>query len=180
MSEGQAPVGKRPDLVLGVDPGLYGGFALVRVEHEGDRLVFRLYDNWPMPTRVMKTKPWGFDREIDLLNLQGRLGKMVQDHGRLVMAVERQLWLPGQGVRSTFRTGFNMGMLVGLLGCYASHMVPFTPAGWKKLLGLGKSKRQSIERASYVFGVRADILTDGEAEAGLIAYAALGRIHHVF
>ena len=62
--------------------------------------------------------------------------------------------MPGQGVRSTFTTGYGYGVWVGIMGALQMPYTPIRPAVWKKAFSLGKDKEASRHRAMQLFPAR--------------------------
>ena len=87
--------------------------------------------------------------------------------------VERQQSMPGQGVASSFLTGQNYGILIGVLAGLRY------PAVWKRLTGAPKDKKLVRQRASEIFPNNAEdwrfARDDGLAEAAMIAEYGLRK-----
>jgi crossover junction endodeoxyribonuclease RuvC len=151
-------------IILGVDPGLNGGLALVRVDVAGgvDLLAVR-----ETPTTGEKAK-----RRIDV----PRVLEFVRSPGRTPdhAFIERAQAMPDQGASS----GFIYGRAVGALeACVEGLMVPHTiieSAAWKKAHGLIKrEKEDSRQRAIKLFPRSRGFerkLDHNRAEAALIAW----------
>ena len=152
-------------IIIGIDPGLDGGIAIL--------------DSRATPiVEIMPTLGTG-RREIDVGRLVERFSYFVDPHHAMI---ERQQAMPKQGVASTFRTGENYGLLIGIL---AGLQIPYTivpPRTWQKVMldGVGKiretPKAASIFRAQQLFPNvnlkatdRCRKCHDGMAEALLIA-----------
>ena len=96
----------------------------------------------------------------------------------LVM-IEKQQSFPGQGVSSTFSTGFGYGLWLGLLNAAGIAYEEVRPAAWTKSMlsgSTGKGKGAHILAAKRVFpGIdlrrseRARVDDDGIADAALLA-----------
>ena len=164
--------GFRPSCYLGVDPGLKGGLALVGIDVGDGRGV--LLGCLDMP--LVKAFEFGFEREIDVLPIRKWISGMQVRHGMFPAVVERQLWLPGQGARQTFRTAFNFGVLVSAIRGECSFAVSAMPNVWKGRLGLGRSKSESLKRFGAVFPDVEEKVGDGVAEAALMAWSHLTDI----
>jgi hypothetical protein len=149
-----------PDLVLGVDPGLGGAFALY------DPHAQALIAVEDMPTHEIRGK-----RHLDVYGLAQKIEKWA---GRTRFAIiEEVKSAPHQGVASTFKFGFVTGVVTGII---AAHYIPsktIPPAVWKLALGLPHGKDASRKRASEMFPRQADLFSrskdDGRAEALLLA-----------
>ena len=85
--------------------------------------------------------------------------------------------MPGQGVVSTFRFGYNAGILLGVLEAHRIQVLRVNPSSWKSALNLSSNKKDSLKLAIKKFPIYkayfARMKDDGRAEAALIAsYAA--------
>lgn len=90
--------------------------------------------------------------------------------------VEAQQAMPGQGVSSTFKTGYGFGIYIGILGALALPYTVVRAANWKKTMMAdmaGKDKGGSIVRALQIDPTLHDHLKrkkdHGRADAYLIA-----------
>jgi crossover junction endodeoxyribonuclease RuvC len=151
---------------LGIDPGLGGGFALIETK-EGAPPAFVA----GLRTPVIRHKGKGLVDARELL-------VWLTDLGRIDQAVIEQVAArPGQGVTSAFTFGRATGAIETLAQLMAETVVWTTPSVWKKDLGLGTEKRDSLDLCRLRFGdaftFRA-ISDDGVAEAALLAYHAAG------
>ena len=181
-------------VVLGFDPGLSGGLALIKVtKHPMDgRFIYTVLsghrlpirdDDWgwlPVPSRGTKSKV------LSTLRLQTILSKVIDPlvrgpihHKRFITVIERQQEVfskTGSRIaRGGFLSGFNYGMLVKTVDDWAmSKGVQFfvSPSSWKKDFGVPADKGQSRALACYTFDSdehwprQAD---EGIAEAALLA-----------
>jgi crossover junction endodeoxyribonuclease RuvC len=142
--------------ILGIDPGLSGGLALL---HSG-----AIIQAAAMP--VVKVAGKG---EIDL----ARLGALLRDWAPSHAWVEQQQSMPRQGVASSFRTGQNYGALLGFLQASGVPVTVARPAVWKRAMGVPSDKAAAVAIASRLLPSsshwwprRGD---DGIAEAALLA-----------
>ncbi len=151
---------------LGIDPGLGGGFALIETK-EGAPPAF--IDG--LRTPVIRHKGKGLVDARELLVWLTDLGWIDQ------AVIEQVSARPGQGVTSAFTFGRATGAIETLAQLMAETVVWTTPSVWKKDLGLGTEKRDSLDLCRLRFGdaftFRA-ISDDGVAEAALLAYHAAG------
>lgn len=115
--------------VLGIDPGLDGGWAV----YQEKRLIVH-----SMPTRSGPKS----GREIDVTELHYRLHSL----GIELAAVELVHSMPAQGVRSVFTFGRNYGATLAVLELLGIPIQHVTPQRWKKdiLAGLGTDKSAAI------------------------------------
>lgn len=141
--------------ILGIDPGLTGGLALLC----GDALMAV-----PMPVLTLN-----YRGEINLAELRRILGQWEPTHAW----IEKQQAMPRQGVSSSFRTGQNYGDLRGFL---LASLIPFyevRPAAWKKVMNVPADKAAAVAIASRMYPAYSHLWSrrkdDGIAEAALIA-----------
>jgi crossover junction endodeoxyribonuclease RuvC len=86
--------------------------------------------------------------------------------------IEESQAMPGQGVRSTWTTGYGYGLWLGVLGALGLAHTRIRPAVWKRRLGLTSDKEQARLRAQQLFP-SADLRRKrdhGRAEALLLAW----------
>jgi hypothetical protein len=136
---------------MGIDPGIDGYLCMI----DGDQPEF-----WPMPTRP-GTKG-GEERDLDDVALFNLLS--TQNHSLDILVVEEQQGWPGtgprcvacrkprqmQGVASTFKTGKNYGIIVGMARALGLPLVIVEPEKWKPVWGLTKDKAMSIAKAQFL------------------------------
>lgn len=150
-------------VVLGVDPGLSGAFALY-TPASGDLAVF------DMPVFIL-SRGGKAKREGDAVGL----ARLIDAAGPIAHAyVEAVGAMPGQGVSSVFAFGRVFGLALGIL---AANFIPHTliqPQRWKRALGVPADKDGARARASQLLpahaGLWSRVKDDGRAEAALIAY----------
>lgn len=153
--------------VVGIDPGLSGGIAIL----EGGRL-----QCWPTPTRTAGPKR-SFDERpmVDLLRSRRRTIRL--------LALEQVGARPGQGVTSMFRFGEGYGLWRGLLWALEIPHLLVRPQAWKQtvLTGTPKDKAAAVAwvqrhhpEASLKATPRSRTPHDGMADAACLAeYARL-------
>lgn len=159
-------------LVIGVDPGLSGAIAFLDTG-SGDLTVF------DMPTEMIpgivrrKTGPKrGLARRIDLYGL----ARIIDERAAEVSgaAIEQVNSMPGQGIATTMKLGFNFGAAAATV---AASFIPITfvrPHDWKKEFSLKSGEKTAsricaarlFPRYAGLFGFAKD---DGRAEAALLA-----------
>lgn len=142
--------------ILGVDPGLGGGLALIDPSKTEKPRVFGM----PVLTKKGTKK-----RHIDLESLKTLIDMYA--HEIHFMVIEDVHSMPNQGVASMFTFGKVFGIVIGMV---AGHGIPIhyaQPQVWKGLMGLSSNKKEAIQKAFKMFGL-VDI-NDGMAEAALIA-----------
>lgn len=145
--------------VCGIDPGLTGGITFI----EGDEVsAYRT----PVVT-VQKKKILNLVRIVDYLKL------FEPD----MVYIEKQQSMPRQGVASTFKTGLNYGLYLGLFVALDLEYIEVRAAKWKKDLNVSSDKDLARARASYLLPQASTSwelkCEDGVAESALIAYWGL-------
>ena len=146
-------------LVLGIDPGSTGGLAVV--ENNLNTLP-QLTLAIKMPTVNIYGK-----KIIDTKKIAKELNNYVID----VSIIEKVHAMPRQGVTSSFQFGRSFGGIETLCYLYSKRVDYVAPAVWKKSLGLGPSKRESLDLARLKFGdskLWSIKSNDGIAEAALL------------
>lgn len=149
---------------LGIDPGLTGALALI----SNDGFV-EVID---MPKAKERHGKESRDR-ICSHSLRDELLIMQNTHGKIrVAVVELTGPMPKQGVTSVYRFGYGNGQIDGVLAALCIPTEYVRPQVWKKALGLGADKAQSLALARAKWPT-ADSFTlkkhDGRAEAALLA-----------
>lgn len=143
--------------IVGVDPGLTGALCLYNTEKE---LIF--IEDMPV-----------VDGRIDAHAFWKIFVRWSQKRVVDLAAVEVQQAFPKQGVSSSFRTGMNYGIILGVL---AAHFIPVvfpSPSKWTADLKVGRDKdkhrrlvMETWPRSAGLFARKKD---DGRADAALIA-----------
>ncbi len=158
-----------PDFILGVDPGIGGGFGLYDVRHPESSQVF------DMPLKSGAVCP------ISMHKLVARLTPAVGMYGRFSVhaAVENVHSRPRQA--GAFNFGLSTGIIHGVLAANGIPMALISPSLWKVKMGLQRSPDESAnatkdrarELAAKLFPNLADQFKrkkdDGRAEALLLA-----------
>ena len=158
-------------IVLGIDPGLAGGIAVVKGTRGAPALIAVI----DIPTSGADAK-----RRVDPIAVI----RFIQEHNPDFAVIERAQAMPDQGSSS----GFSYGRAVGYLECCVLGMeIPLEivePRAWKKTHGLSgrgpdgtklsspEVKEQSRQKALLLFpgsSFFARKLDHGRAEAALIA-----------
>lgn len=148
-------------IIIGIDPGLSGAFAV----YSGDRLLH--VEDLP----VLEFKRNGKNkRDLDV----SRLAKRIQGWAPSKAIVEKVGAMPGQGVSSVFSFGKTYGAILGILGALEVPVDLVAPQVWKKKLGVPAGKDGARARASQLIPAGAEFWPlkkhDGRAESALIAY----------
>lgn len=151
---------------LGIDPGLGGGLALIETK-EGAPPAFIAGIRVP----VVRHRGKGMVDARELLVWLTDLGWIDQ------AVIEQVSARPGQGVTSAFTFGRSTGAVETLAQLMAETVIWTAPSVWKKDLGLGTEKRDSLDLCRLRFGTAftfTALSDDGVAEAALLAYHAAG------
>ncbi len=143
-------------IVLGFDPGINGGMALVS---NGDSC----------ESKLMPTMGEGAQRTIDVSSI----ARWLKSHHIDFAVVEQVNGVPKWGFRN-FRFGMTYGALLATLQLEKVPFETVRPTVWKKALRLSKSKEDARRRAIELFPRAASqfarkTVDDGRAEAALIA-----------
>lgn len=145
--------------VCGIDPGLTGGITFI----QGDEVSAH---RTPVVT-VKKKKILNLVRIVDYLKL------FEPD----MVYIEKQQSMPRQGVASTFKTGFNYGLYLGLFVALDLKYTEVRAVKWKKDLNVSSDKDLARAKASYLLPQASHCwelkCEDGVAESALIAYWGL-------
>jgi crossover junction endodeoxyribonuclease RuvC len=152
-------------MILGIDPGQSGAFALYNPKHERVAVL-------DMPTLSI-TVNQSVKKMIDLSAIK----EWLLCHEMLIAHVimEKPTAMPKQGITSAFNFGWTNGGLTGLIvGALAVRLTLIAPATWKKSMKLTADKDACRLRASQLFPNDADKWTrkkdDGRAEAAMLAW----------
>lgn len=150
-------------LVLGIDPGASGGFAVV-TRASG---VFSVFDARAPMLFEGRTRP--------ALNTP-KMDEWLSDVRRFQVGVIEEVHaMPKQGVSSSFQFGRMYGAAESLMMAHCPRWEYVSPRRWKQDMGLTSDKRQSIDAATALFGLETAKLfwprrkDEGVAEAALIA-----------
>ncbi len=151
--------------VIGIDPGFYGAIAFFK---EG-RLNYIL--DMPIIKESGKTN----------LNIPAIQVSFQESHVPDVIAyVENVHAMPGQGVTSMFRFGYQIGALHALIVGMGWNLKTVSPQSWKKEFGLiGRPKEAALEQAIKLFPSQTSFFSckkdTGRADAALIGYYGILR-----
>ncbi|HQA87946.1 MAG TPA: hypothetical protein PLW18_02675 [Candidatus Dojkabacteria bacterium] len=110
-------------MYCGIDPGKKGGIALIK---DG---------------KIIGTSPMLVNYEINQYLLEA--SNMAQNG--TIYVIEKVGSMPGQGVASMFKFGFNTGYLYGCLHTLKQKVVEVSPLQWKKHFGIPGKKKDPIE-----------------------------------
>jgi len=152
--------------VLGIDPGIHGGLAIVDVV---DGTAPRLVDAIDIPTIGAGAK-----ERVDVLALRTWIFTHTLQHA----VIERAQAMPKQGASSGFKYGRATGAIEAVIACCGIPLTIIEPSAWKKFHQLrGGEKEASRQRALMLFPAAHALLArrkdHGRAEAALIALAGM-------
>jgi crossover junction endodeoxyribonuclease RuvC len=152
--------------VLGIDPGIHGGCAVITVNNGAAAV---LVDAIDIPVTGVGAK-----ERVDVLALCAWIRRHQPDEAM----VERAQAMPKQGASSGFKYGRATGALEAALACCEIPMTIIEPTMWKKAHHLrGSEKEASRQRALQLFPAAHSLFArkkdHGRAEAALIALAGI-------
>lgn len=151
--------------ILGIDPGVKGGIALLSLE----RGLIEVLD---MPSAVVRVGKGNKTRI-----LPAELARYLARHSPAHAYVEAVHAMPSQGVSSTFAFGQALGQVEGVLAALGVPVSYVTPQAWKRALQVKADKGTSRQRAMQLWpalaGSFARVRDDGRAEAALIGLYGL-------
>ena len=118
--------------IIGIDPGLSGGIAIL-----DDLKIFDIYD-MPIMSEGKKNK-----NQLNSAQLVNIIRKNLIPNGDTFLIVEQVSAMPGQGVTSMFNFGQTFGSIKGI--CAALNLPIFfvRPAKWKKHFDLINSSKDA-------------------------------------
>mgnify|MGYP001807795182 FL=1 len=118
--------------IIGIDPGLSGGIAIL-----DDLKIFDIYD-MPIMSEGKKNK-----NQLNSAQLVNIIKKNIISNGDTFLIVEQVSAMPGQGVTSMFNFGQTFGSIKGI--CAALNLPIFfvRPAKWKKHFDLINSSKDA-------------------------------------
>lgn len=154
-----------PDVIVGIDPGLKGGLAVLFLSAIGG---------------VIDSEVIPYDIEAYCQTIA--LAK--SNYLNPIVAIEQVHSMPKQGVASTFKFGEQFGVLKGMCMGLGVKFITITPQEWKRGMGLlHQDKDASIALAKKLFpevdlrpSARCRKDSDGMAEALLIAEYARRKL----
>ena len=156
-------------LIMGIDPGTSGGISIV--ETRKDKLPeIKFFLKMPIVSLYGK-------KIIDIKKLYKALNVFKID----LAIIEKVHAMPRQGVTSSFQFGRSLGALEAISYLLAKRVDYVAPAVWKKYLGLGPAKKDSLDMARLKFGnqdVWEKKANEGIAEAALLALYWISRFQN--
>jgi crossover junction endodeoxyribonuclease RuvC len=159
VNRSAAPGGIR---VLGIDPGIRGGLAIVAVE---DGAAPRLVEAIDIPTVGVGAK-----ERVDAIAIRDFIAR----HRPIRAVIERAQAMPRQGASSGFKYGRAVGAIEAAITLCSIPADIIEPSAWKRIWKLpGKDKEGGRQRALQLFPAAHAALArkkdHGRAEAALIA-----------
>jgi crossover junction endodeoxyribonuclease RuvC len=148
--------------ILGVDPGIRGGLAIVAIDNGAAP---RLVDCIDIPVIGE-----GARERVDVIALR----QWIETHKPQHPYVERAQAMPKQGASSGFKYGRAVGAIEATIACLKIPLTIIEPSTWKKFHHLGrKDKEGSRQRALQLFPAAHSMMAlrkyHGRAEAALLA-----------
>jgi crossover junction endodeoxyribonuclease RuvC len=158
--------------ILGVDPGIRGGLAIVSI---AANTAFCLVDAIDIPVIGIKAK-----ERVDALVIRDWIKRHVPQHA----AIERAQAMRKQGASSGFKYRRADGAIEAVIACCGIPLTIVEPTAWKKLHGLrGGDKEAGRQRASQLFPAAHALLAHkkdhGRAEAMLIALCGSHQFNRI-
>jgi crossover junction endodeoxyribonuclease RuvC len=152
--------------ILGVDPGVRGGLAIVAIN---DGAAPQLIDAIDIPVTGVGAK-----ERVDVLAIRAWVTAHQPQHA----SIERAQAMPKQGASSGFKYGRAVGAIEAVLACCEIPMTIIEPTTWKKFHQLrGSDKEAGRQRALQLFPSAHTLLArkkdHGRGEAALIALTGM-------
>src|SRR6516165_8832339 len=149
--------------ILGVDPGIRGGLAIVLVDANGAAPC--LIDAIDIPVTGVGAK-----ERVDTIAIR----EWIAPHALQHACIERAQAMPKQGASSGFKYGRAVGAIEATIECCEIPLTIIEPTAWKKFHQLrGGDKETGRQRALQLFPATHALLArkkdHGRAEAALIA-----------
>jgi crossover junction endodeoxyribonuclease RuvC len=154
--------------ILGVDPGIHGGLAIVTLS---DDAAPQLVDAIDIPVIGVGAK-----ERVDVIAIRSWIVLHRPQHA----LIERAQAMPKQGASSGFKFGRATGSLESVIVCCEIPLTIVEPSAWKKFHQLrGGDKEGGRQRALQLFPSAHALLArkrdHGRAEAALIALTMAGH-----
>ena len=151
---------------MGIDPGTIGGISII--ENNPNKLPKIIFAK-KMPTVSLYGK-----KIVDTKKLFDFINNFKID----VSIIEKVHAMPRQGVTSSFQFGRSFGAIETLAYLLSQRVDYVAPVVWKKYLGVGSSKKDSLDMARLKFGeneIWNKKTNDGIAEASLLVLYWLSK-----
>lgn len=155
--------------ILGIDPGIHGGLAIVVLN---DGAAPQLIDAIDIPVVGTSAK-----ERVDVLAIRNWIAR---HHQPVHAYIERAQAMRKQGVSSGFKYGRATGAIESVLACCEIPTTVVEPSIWKRAHHLrGGDKESARQRALQLFPAAHALLArrkdHGRAEAALIALAGVNH-----
>ena len=149
--------------IIGIDPGLSGGIAIL-----DDLKIFDIFD-MPIMSEGKKNK-----NQLNSAQLVNIIKKHIEKKDDTFVIVEQVSAMPGQGVTSMFNFGQTFGAIKGICAALSLPIFYVRPAKWKKHFELINSSKDAsrtkvIERYPSISGRLSRKKDVNKADAILIA-----------
>jgi crossover junction endodeoxyribonuclease RuvC len=118
--------------IIGIDPGLSGGIAVLE-----NKRVLSIFD-MPVMSEGKKNK-----RQLNSAQLVMIIKENIQSNDEVVVVVEQVNAMPGQGVTSMFNFGQTFGAIKGVCAALGLPIFFVRPSKWKKHFELINSSKDS-------------------------------------
>ena len=156
--------------IIGIDPGLSGGIAIL-----DDLKIFDIFD-MPIMSEGKKNK-----NQLNSAQLVNIINKHILKKEDTYVIVEQVGAMPGQGVTSMFNFGQSFGVIKGVCAAMQLPIFFVRPAKWKKHFDLINSQKDSSRvKAIEMFPKFSSMLSrkkdSNKADAILIANYHLNTI----
>ncbi len=156
-------------ILMGIDPGNNGGISII---NNSDNKLPKIIFSLRMPVVNLYGK-----KIIDTMKIY----KCLNEYNIDVAILEKVHAMPKQGVTSSFQFGRSFGGVEALSYIFAKRVDYVAPAVWKKAVGVGSSKKDSLDMARLKFGdleIWKIKSNDGVAEASLLTLYWLGKFQN--
>ena len=118
--------------IIGIDPGLSGGIAILK-----ENKVLDLFD-MPVMSEGKKNK-----RQLNSAQLANLIKKNIKTNEDVAVVVEQVNAMPGQGVTSMFNFGQSFGAIKGVCAALEVPIYFVRPSKWKKYFDLINSSKDA-------------------------------------
>lgn len=134
-------------LILGVDPGLSGAYALIEIDTQ------RLIDVGSLPTFQKDGARKGHKPSTRVHFDCHAFSSTIDLYAPLIAlcVLEEPGARPKQGLSSTFRFGHVCGQVHGVLAGHYLPVLPIRPEIWKLSMGLSSDKAESLRRVKALW-----------------------------
>lgn len=167
-SKSQKEIRKKPDIIVGIDPGITGAIAFI--DSNGPKFI-SVHD-FPLKETLIGKR---LKNRIDIEDFSLLIESYAQDINCACVEEVGQIGTNADPF-SSFVFGFATGLVHGVLSSHGIKIHVVKPLIWKGALGLDANKEKSLEKAKKLFPESTPHLSrkkdHGRAEALLLAYFA--------